>query len=232
MECISNKVQDLDSSVTVGMAVVSQGNMIIIMRETLWLLLCNYSQSPDKIACSALVNILGNFAHQDVKTSSLKCILEPFMISASKPWLEQPVGAQKDAFEETTGWQLIQCLPPIPLALMFVMALLEQKIILTNTHRSVLLSATVALNELLKPLKWCHLLVSWVPLALAGDLLQYLAPFILGMPSEDPGNMDLICELPEDVTLVDLDVGCIILAPSFAHDSELGQGMQNNAETS
>ena len=117
-------------------------------------------------------------------------------------------------------------------ALMFVTALLEQKIVLTSTRRSVLLSATVALNELLKPLKWCHLLVPRVPSALAGDLLQYPAPFILGMPSEDPGIMDLIRDLPEDVTLVDLDVGRVILAPSFAHDSELGRGMQNNAETS
>jgi hypothetical protein len=93
------------------------------------------------------------------------------------------------------------------------------------------LSATVALQQLLRPLKWCHLIVARVPSALVADLLQYPAPFILGMPSEDPGMMDLIRDLPNDVTLVDLDVGRVILALSFAHNSEMGRGTPNNEDT-
>ena len=228
------------SSVTVGLALVSQRNVVLAMRETLTMLLREFSQSPDgddnstttpPAACGALVDVLGTFHHQDLDSNSLKSILEPFIRSTTKPWLERPIGSQKDAFLQLAGKQLVSSLPPIPMALMFVTALLEQKIVLTSSRRSVLFSACTALSELLKPLKWCHLMVPRVPASLAGDLLQYPAPFILGMPSDDPGVMNLVRDLPEDVTLVDLDVGRVILAPSFAHDNELGRGIPNNADT-
>jgi hypothetical protein len=41
------------------------------------------------------------------------------------------------------------------------------------------------------------------------------------MPSEDPGILDLIQDLPDDITLVDLDVGRVILAPTFAHNADI-----------
>jgi hypothetical protein len=235
-ERVSREMRDDDGSVTVGIALVSQRNVIFAMRETLVRLLRDFSRGPgetttDVRECDTLVNILGNFAHQDVEPASLKCILEPFLRSASAPWLERPISAQKLAFEQLAGQQLIRSLPPVPLALLFLTALLEQKIVLSSSRRSILLSATVALQQLLRPLKWCHLIVPRVPAALAADLLQYPAPFILGMASEDPGNLDLIRELPNDVTLVDLDVGRVILAPSFAHNSEMGRGTPNNENT-
>jgi DENN (AEX-3) domain len=75
----------------------------------------------------------------------------------------------------------------------------------------------------LKPLKWCHLLVPLVPSALAKDLVQYPAPFILGMNSEEPAVMSIMNDLPIDVTLVDLDVGRVILAPDISFDrSDMG----------
>uniref|UniRef100_A0A7S2YHD9 UDENN domain-containing protein n=1 Tax=Entomoneis paludosa TaxID=265537 RepID=A0A7S2YHD9_9STRA len=107
---------------------------------------------------------------------------------------------------------------------------MEQKIVITGSRRSVLLSATTALAEMLKPLKWCHLMVPRVPSNLAGDLLQYPAPFILGMPAQDPGILELIRELPEDVTLVDLDVGRVILASSFSTE-DLSRGTPKNETT-
>eukprot|EP00536_Pseudo-nitzschia_multiseries_P000393 jgi/Psemu1/300022/fgenesh1_kg.5_\ len=63
-----------------------------------------------------------------------------------------------------------------------------------------------------------------VPGALANDLIQYPAPFILGVPSEDADSMDLLGNLPRDVTLVDLDVGRVILAPDFGRDNEMCRG--------
>jgi hypothetical protein len=162
---------------------------------------------------------------------ALKNMLEPFIQRSSAPWLEYPIGYQKECFLQCAGQQLIDSLPPIPLALVFVTVLLEQKIVFTSSRRSLLFSVVATLSELLKPLRWCHLLVPRVPSSLASDLLQYPAPFILGLPSVDPGAMDLIRELPDDVTLVDLDVGRVILATSFAHNSELGRGTPNNAET-
>jgi len=63
-----------------------------------------------------------------------------------------------------------------------------------------------------------------VPGALASDLIQYPAPFILGVPSEDADSMDLLGNLPRDVSLVDLDVGRVILAPDFGQDNEMCRG--------
>jgi len=84
----------------------------------------------------------------------------------------------------------------------------------------VLLSVSTALKSLLEPLEWTHLFVPLVPLALANDLVQYPAPFILGIPSDEKGSIDLVRSLPDDVTLVDVDVGRVILAKTFSHDFE------------
>ncbi|CAB9516070.1 DENN [Seminavis robusta] len=219
--------RDHTASATVGVALVSRRNTVIAMRQTLWMLLRDFSRAPEAqggsqknvLACGALVDLLGNFAHQDVEGIALKSILEPYIRASSAPWIERPLSAQKEEFERHAGQQLITCLPPIPLALLFIAALMEQKIILSSSRRSILFSATAALQSMLTPLKWCHLLVPLVPTALAKDLVQYPAPFILGMPSEDPSTMEIMNDLPMDVTLVDLDVGRVILAPEFSFDT-------------
>lgn len=197
---LQDETRDQSAPPTVGVALVSRHNVVIAMRQALWMLLRDFSRQPedkassdssrkDVITCGSLVDLLGNFAHQDVEPTSLRCILEPYIKAASAPWIERPLSAQKEEFERHAGQQLITCLPPIPLALLFIAALLEQKIILSSSRRSILLSATEALTGMLKPLKWCHLLVPLVPSALAKDLVQYPAPFILGMNSEEPSVM-------------------------------------------
>lgn len=227
--------EDRDQNVapTIGVALVARRNVVIAMRQALWMFLRDFSRLPednhtrkDVITCGSLVDLLGNFAHQDVEPMALKCILEPYIRAASATWIDRPLSAptQEDIFLRHAGQQLITCLPPIPLALLFIAALLEQKIILSSSRRSILFSATEALTGMLKPLKWCHLIVPLVPAALAKDLVQYPAPFILGCNSEEPAVMNIMSELPNDVTLVDLDVGRVILAPDFSFDSS---GMTN-----
>ena len=229
---ISNEVREDDEPVTVGLVLMSHRNVIPSMRDGLSRFLAMYSLGNDSSRhCGPLVNLLGNFSHQDIEGETLRVLLEPFIKEAASPWLERPIGSQALEFEQWAGKQLLNCLSPIPLSLMFVTAVLEQKIVLSSSRRSLLLAASTALSKMLKPLKWCHLQVPLVPSGLAADLLQYPAPFILGVGSEDPGVMDLIRELPDDVTLVDLDVGRVILAPSFAHNSELGRGTPNNEDT-
>jgi DENN (AEX-3) domain len=223
---------DSKQCISIGLALVSQQNHILAMRETLSLLLQDFLLDGNRAA--PLVNVLGAFADaadKEFESNSLQVLLETYLTRASTPWLERPVGAQRDAFLQKAGHELIQCLPPIPLALMFVTALLEQKIVLTSNRRSVLVSATMALTELLHPLRWCHLILSRVPPALAADVLQYPAPFILGLPSNDPGIVDLLRDLPEDVTLVDLDVGRVILAPSLGHDRDFGRRARSTDAT-
>ena len=219
----------------VGVALVSQSNVILSMRETLSNLLYDISRENGRkgsiLVCGPLIDILGNFANQHVDSSVISGLMQCYMKRSTKPWIERPILAQKDEFEKAAGEQIVNSLPPIALAMMFVTALLEQKIVIASNRRSLLLSSTVALKLMLQPLNWCHLIVPRVPANLAADLLQYPAPFILGLPSDEPGVMELVRNLPEDVTLVDLDVGRVILAPSFAHASELGGGSSSDTDS-
>lgn len=221
--------RDQSQPLSIGLALVSRRNVILSMRDTLSKLLFDYSRQPSEesgssahsISCATLVDVLGSFCHRDIENKSLQCILEPYLRAASAPWIDRPIANQEKAFESLSLRQFSDCLPPTPLALLFVTALLEQKIVLSSSRRSVLHSASVALSALLHPLKWSHLLVPLVPTSLAGDLIQYPAPFILGIPSDEAQHAELIGNLPKDVTLVDLDVGRVILAPAFGHDNEM-----------
>ncbi len=223
---LGEEYRDPRHPISIGLALVSRKNVILAMRDTLSRLLYDYCREDDDGSselgnCGVLVDVLGNFASSDVESIALRCILEPYLRHASTPWIERPLSFQVSAFESMAFVQVTDCLPPTPLALLFIAALLEQKIILSSSRRSVLLSTTVALSALLHPLKWSHLLVPLVPSSLAGDLIQYPAPFILGVPSQDSENADLLGNLPRDVTLVDLDVGRVILAPEFGMDNEM-----------
>jgi hypothetical protein len=220
----------------IGLALVSHRNVIPAMRETLSTLVRSFSSSlvlgdetmPQLV--DILVDILRGFDSQENEGQVLSGILRPFLSLSSRPWVNLPSDAQRATYMQLAGSQLIDSLPPVPLALLFVSALLEQKIVFSSSRRSILLSAATAIVELLKPLQWCHLFVPRVPTALASDLLQYPAPFIIGIPSEDPGMLDLIRELPDDITLVDLDVGRVILAASLSNKEEVGRTNAENPE--
>ena len=230
---LHDEFRDQQKPLTIGLTLISKRNVILAMRDALSRLVLDFSRNPNSkrdpnsISCSALVEVLGAFSHRDVEISALRCILEPYLRVASSPWLERPLTDQKAAFERLALQQLTECIPPTPLALMFIAALLEQKIVLSSSRRSILLSACVALATMMRPLQWSHLLVPLVPSNLANDLIQYPAPFILGIPAEDAGNLHLLGNLPNDVTLVDLDVGRVILAPSFGRDNEMVRGTAN-----
>jgi hypothetical protein len=190
---LGEEYRDPSQPISIGLALVSRKNVILSMRDTLSSLLFDYAKGQQEYGaqlgnCGVLVDILGNFAHRDVESVSLRCILEPYLRAASAPWIERPITSQADAFERLALQQVNECLPPTPLALLFITALLEQKIILSSSRRSILHSTTVALGTLLEPLKWSHLQFAMVPASLAGDLIQYPAPFILGVPSEEAEN--------------------------------------------
>lgn len=224
--------RDQSSPIAIGIALVSRRNVNFAMRDSLSRLFFDYSRQPGQsledakssTTCGALVEILGACSYQDHEGSVLRVLLEPYLRAASSSWVDRPIAEQGSMFESHALRQLTDCLPPTSLALLFVTALLEQKIIFSSGRRSVLHTASVGLAALLCPLKWSHLLVPMVPGALANDLIQYPAPFILGVPSEDADSMDLLGNLPRDVTLVDLDVGRVILAPDFGQDNDMCRG--------
>lgn len=214
--------------VTIGLALVSNRNVICAMRDTLSRILFDFSKQPgtsdgptSTLACQGLVDVLGSFSKKDIEPESLLRILEPHLKGANAPWVDRPISDQSKVFQEQAVRQLSDCLAPAPLALMFATALLEQKIVLSSSRRSLLHAATTGLCAMLEPLKWSHLLVPLVPSTLAIDLIQYPAPYILGIPSGDTDNGELLANLPGDVTLIDLDVGRVILAPEFGKDNEM-----------
>jgi hypothetical protein len=240
-ERMEDRKRVVTGPVTIGMALVCRRNVVLAMRDTLSRFLLDHSRSLEvegkspegksHLVCGPLIELLGNFSYPDVEPEALNAILEPYLRLGSSSWVDRPLQDQKREFEIMAGRQLLNCLPPIPLALLFVTLLIEQKVVFSSSRRSVLFSAISSVTRLLEPLSWSHLLVPLVPSALALDLLQYPAPFILGISSEDPGNMDALRSLPADVTLVDLDVGRVILAPSFAHDDELVRGSETRTVT-
>lgn len=82
----------------------------------------------------------------------------------------------------------------------------------------MLVSASMALSELINPLKWTHLLVPHAPISMVNDLIHYPAPFILGLSTDEKQSARILRSLPSDVTLVDLDVGRVMLASEFVND--------------
>lgn len=153
--------------------------------------------------------------HETLENEDLKENLLLTLKEVEMEFTQEDVESPEDLFLTRSGDLMLKSLTPIPLALVFLTALLEQKIIFLSSRRSLLLAVTTVLKELLKPLQWCHLHVPMVPASLIADLLQYPAPFLLGLDSS--GSADIVRDLPGDVTLVDLDVGRVILGVSDDH---------------
>jgi hypothetical protein len=212
--------------VSIGIALISSQNSIFAMRQTLSKLVDDFSiasigeDEESSFVCNSLVELLGNFAHLDVEHASLRSILQPYLRFGSEPWTRQNARLQGEVFAIESGQRLIESLPLVPLALLYIAVLLEQKVVLSSSRRGILLSAATAITRLLHPFKWEHLVVPLVPSTLARDLLEYPAPFIIGLSADDEGNLELLNSLPDDVTLVDLDVGRVILAPNIAFGEE------------
>ena len=228
----SDKMKDSNDAV-VGIMLLSRKNVLLAMRETLsdfyYSMTSDIVGSPKSHICTPLVNLFGIFERK-ADPGVLQTILDKHLASGCAQWIGQEKNAQGIAFDKAAAELLVSSLPPIPLALLFISALLEQKIVFSSCRRSVLVSVTIALKNLLSPLNWTHLFVPVVPPTLANDLVQYPAPFILGIPVEDKGSLQLLNALPADVTLVDLDVGRVILAKTIAYDSELVKsGRDGNA---
>jgi hypothetical protein len=96
------------------------------------------------------------------------------------------------------------------------------------------MSASAAIAQLLRPLNWTHLIVPHTPISMVNDLIHYPAPFILGLCTDEKKSASILRSLPQDVTLVDLDVGRVMLASVFVYDnatntSKTGMSESNHA---
>ena len=207
---------------TIAITLVSERCVIPAMRKTLARL---YDEKvtrskPNSRSCASLVETLEKLKTADCDQTMLSTILEPYLKDGSSDWVDRPLVDQEESFEKSCVEVLVETLSPIPIALLFITALLEQKIVFTSSRRSVLVSMVAGLRSLLRPLGWSHLIVPLAPPALAQDLVQYPAPFIIGVALDNKGSMDLLKTLPMDITLVDVDVGRVILTQEFSHHFE------------
>lgn len=217
--------------ITVGIALLSDHNVIPSMRRTLSHFFNHTSSLGSSITSNnvamPLAHILECFRSSqelDNFSSVLSTLLDPYLdfgCSSLEAATTKSLSLsdQKHLFEASAIESLVESIPPIPLALLFVTALLEQKIIFTSKRRSGLVSMTTALKKLLRPFEWSHLFVPLVPDGLASDLVQYPAPFILGIPFSSD-TLSLLKRIPDDITIVDVDVGRVILAKNFSVDLE------------
>lgn len=117
----------------VGISLVSSRNVLPAMRHSLSLLyddLCSVrtGSGARHHACRPLLDLLSVFSSPNIEDTSLKCILDPYISYATSQWVDRPLSDQSKEISKYCGIQLIQSLPPVPLALLFVTALLEQKV--------------------------------------------------------------------------------------------------------
>lgn len=168
--------------------------------------------------CTSFVSYLEGLNAE--KHEEFSELLKPYIEQGSAQWIDRPIMDQKKEFERASLEALTESLPPVPLALLFITAVLEQKIVFTSSRRTMLVSAISGLRRLLRPLQWSHLCVPTCPDSLVQNLLQYPAPFMLGVPLDSPSSMKILKSFPDDVTLVDIDVGRVILTKHFSHNFE------------
>ncbi|KAL7545175.1 hypothetical protein ACHAWF_008526, partial [Thalassiosira exigua] len=219
--------RQIGEGATIGLTLISSRNVMAATRDSLSLFyrdICSAASFPGnqelsgQYVCQPLVDLLGVLSF-DVEEESLSCLLQPYIAHASSRWVNCALSDQSDIFMGAAGYQLLQALPPVPLALAFVTLLLEQKVVFSSSRRGMLLAASFAMLRLLKPLKWAHLHVPLVPASMMDELIHYPAPFVLGIPTDEKESASILSALPSDVTLVDLDVGRVILASVFSNDA-------------
>lgn len=120
-----SQIPVLSSDAIVGIALVSDRNQTFRMRETLSIV---YSDFCRRHLCQPLVDVLGNFSHSDVEETCLQTFLEPYLSFSAAKWVGRSLREQELQFSDISGTQLMQALPPVPLALLFIAVLLEQKV--------------------------------------------------------------------------------------------------------
>lgn len=207
---------------TVGISLIANSNVIPAMRQSLSDFFKGLSSWEQNGACVAgLADLLGSFSSPSSAESAmdLPTVLRPYIESGSKEWIHRPMSEQAALFEDQCICHILECLSPTAFCLAFLTVLLEQKVVFVSSRRSTLLSATTAFSKLLAPLEWPHLTVPIVPSNLAVDLIQYPAPFLIGLCSKEKDNQDIF-NFPKDVTVIELDLGRVMLGDNYASSGD------------
>jgi hypothetical protein len=214
--------QSFEGGHTVGISFIANNNVIPAMRQSL----CDFLKGisccePAGARVSGLADLLGSFSSSDTagKNIDLHSVLRPYLESGSKEWIHRPLSDQAKLFEDQCVRHLLKCLSPTAFGLAFLTVLLEQKVIFVSSRRTILLSAVTALSKLIAPLEWPHLTVPTVPSHVAVNLIHYPVPFLIGLCSQDKDNQE-ISNVPKDITVVDLDLGRVVLGEKYASSGD------------
>lgn len=111
----------------IGLALISSENATIGMRTALSLLYDDFCTQKDRKICTGLVEFLGIFS-REVEDHALRSLLLPYLSFAESKWIDRPISEQHATYLKTAGGHLLHSLPPVPLALAFLVLLLEQKV--------------------------------------------------------------------------------------------------------
>ena len=200
---------------SVGVALLSSYNLIPSMRALLSALFndmvrANSEHGEDtRFYLDATADLLYLSGKNE---KLLQSILQDYSSSGENPWVDQSLNSQTEICEAQWDNMLLNTLSPVALAHIFSTMMLEQKLVFFSSRRSFLLGCVKSASSFIAPLEWPHLLVPVVPNDMVSHLLEYPGPFIVGITSDNPDGNDWISELQSDVTLVDLDIGRVILA--------------------
>lgn len=155
--------QQVGQGATIGLALVSRRNVTHVMRETLSLLFddfCSFKSRDETCnnVCQPLVDILGVFTHsQGVESSALNCLLQPYHAYTISKWVHRPLSSQSETWLKSSGMQLLQALPPVPLALAFITLLLEQKVCIFGSCYQCITSHQILHSNMFCISQWCLL---------------------------------------------------------------------------
>lgn len=163
-----------DNGDLIGIALISSNNVIPSMRASLVALHDSIVGANEGVQggdatthlLNPLADLLGASMSEDVNPMSFKPILEPYLDIGSSTWIDRPISEQATFSEKRWGETLIDVLPPVSLALTFSALLLEQKVVMFSSRRSMLLACVQSINTFLRPLEWAHLIV---PVVVSGS---------------------------------------------------------------
>ncbi|BDA43641.1 probable DENN domain-containing protein 1C at N-terminal half [Coccomyxa sp. Obi] len=149
-------------------------------------------------------------------------------LRSTEQWLELEVPPDAGNGAENAGLPLARLLwhlPPPALVSLIEALLLERRILMVAQERDTVSAAVHAAAALLHPLRWQHIYLPLLPLALK-DYLSAPMPFLMGVHAPNLFKSTLRSAAMEEIVVVDLDRGTTTAAAGGASSHGIGAAGQ------
>jgi len=191
-----------------------------VLKELYRISLSNYSVPIERVIC----NLVDEVPLPDEGLTAVEYKIADKKIHFSRPPPKNPWMTSHISLEF-----LFRSLPLEHIVTLWSCIMLEKKILLVSTKRSLLQHAAVALEGLLFPFKWQHVFIPVLP----GPLKSYVEtifPYIIGV---HPKLLDEDTEIPVDAAKANLDTGSLeILDPVPRVPEKLTRTLMNRLKDS